>query len=214
MMKKQTIFRELFLLILTALPIIYLLINWSNLPAQIPIHFGSNGEPNGYGSKMFFLFFPLGIYLVMVLQPLIDPRKRNYEIFSDTYFKLRVILSLFFGIVDTIIIYNLLHSIEKMGLLLPSMVLLLFTMFGNYLGNVRPNYFIGIKCPWTLNSDVVWIRTNKLAGKLWFWGGLAGLVALFIIKDFKLVLIPVLFVTVIIPVVYAYIIHQKIQKQL
>jgi len=212
-MKKPTIFRELFLLILTVLPIIYLLINWNNLPNQIPIHFGSNGVPNGYGSKMFLLFFPLGIYFVMILQPLIDPRRSSFEIFSDTYYKLRVIISFFLGIVDTIIIYNILHGIEKMGLLLPSVVLLLFTLFGNYLGNVRPNYFIGIKCPWTLNSDEVWIRTHKLAGKLWFWGGLAGLAALFIIKDTKLVLIPVLFVTVIIPVVYAYIIHQKIQKQ-
>lgn len=213
MMKKQTIFKELFLLILTALPIIYLLINWRNLPDQIPIHFGSNSEPNGYGSKMFFLLFPPGIYFALILQPLIDPRRSNFEIFSDTYFKLRILISLFLGIVDTIIIYNILHGIEKMGLLLPSMGLLLFTLFGNYLGNVRPNYFIGIKCPWTLNSDEVWIRTHKLAGKLWFWSGLIGIAALFIIKDPKLVLIPVLFITITIPVIYAYIIHQKIQKQ-
>jgi len=212
-MKSKTIYRELFLIILTILPIVYLLINWSNLPEKLPIHFGYNGEPNGYGSKLFLLFFPPGIYFLMILQPLIDPRRSNFEIFSDTYYKLRVILSLFIGIVDTIVIYNVLHDIEKMGLLLPSMVLLLFTLFGNYLGNIRPNYFIGIKCPWTLNSEEVWIRTHKLAGKLWFWSGLAGLAALLMIKDTKLVLIPVLFVTVIIPVVYAYIIHQKIQKQ-
>jgi len=212
-MKSKTIYKELFLIILTILPVVYLLVNWNNLPDQLPIHFGSNGEPIGYGSRMFFLFFPIGIYFAMILQPLIDPRRSNFEIFSDTYFKLRVILSLFFGIVDTIIIYNILHGIEKLGLLLPSAVLLLFTLFGNYLGNVRPNYFIGIKCPWTLNSDEVWIRTHKLAGKLWFWSGLAGLAALFVVKDPKLVLIPVLLVIVIIPVVYSYVIHQKIQKQ-
>lgn len=212
-MKSKTIYRELFLIILTILPIVYMLINWSNLPDQLPTHFDLKGEANGYGSKLVFIYLPLGLYLLLLVLPLIDPRKRNYEIFSDTYFKLRVILSLFIGIVDTIIIYNILHGVEKMGLLLPSVVLLLFTLFGNYLGNVRPNYFIGIKCPWTLNSDEVWIRTHKLAGKLWFWSGVVGLAALFIIKDPKLVLIPVLCITVIIPVVYAYIIHQKIQNQ-
>lgn len=212
-MKKQTIFRELFLLILTALPIIYLFINWSNLPDQIPIHFGSNGEPNGYGSKMFFLFFPLGIYFLMILQPLIDPRRSNFEIFSDTYFKLRVILSLFLGIVDTIIVFNILHNIENMGLLLPSAVLLLFTLLGNYLGNVRPNYFIGIKCPWTLNNDVVWIRTHKLAGKLWFWGGLIGIAVLFVFKNPTMVLVPILLIITVIPVIYSYIIYQKIANQ-
>jgi uncharacterized membrane protein len=212
-MKSKTIYRELFLIILTILPIVYLLINWSRLPDQVPIHFDLGGDPNGYGSKLIYIFLPIGIYLLMLVLPYIDPRKSNYDIFSDTYFKLRLVLSLFLGIVDTIIIYNTLHGIGKMGSLLPSVILLLFTLIGNYLGNVRPNYFIGIKCPWTLNSDEVWIRTHKLAGKLWFWVGLAGLVLLFIIKDSQMVLIPVILVITIIPVVYSYIIYQKITKK-
>jgi len=143
-MKNQTISRELFLIILTALPIIYLIINWSSLPDRLPIHFDGNGDPNGYGSKLVFILLPPGLYLLMLVLPLIDPRKSNYEIFGSTYFKLRIVLCVFIGIINTVIIYNVLHGVEKMGLFVPISVLLLFTLIGNYMGNFRPNYFVGI----------------------------------------------------------------------
>ena len=135
-MKNHTILKELFLFLLAALPVIYLLINWSALPDQMPIHFELNGEPNGYGSKMTYIFLPLGIYLLMLVLPYIDPRKNNYEIFSDTYFKLRLILGLFFGVLDSVITYNQLHGTEKLWLFLPILPFLLFTLIGNYMGTI------------------------------------------------------------------------------
>lgn len=212
-MKNQTIRRELLLILLTAIPIAYLLFNWRFPSDQMPIHFDLNGEPNGYGSRLVFLFLPLGLYLLMLVLPFIDPKKSNYEIFSDTFFKLRIILSVFIGIIDSVIIYNVLHGIEKMGLLIPILVMLIFTLLGNYMGNIRPNYFVGIKVPWTLNNDVVWIRTHKLAGKLWFCGGLIGIAALFVFKNPTMVMVPLLLIITIVPIVYSYIIYQKITNQ-
>lgn len=212
-MKIQKIGRELLLILLTVIPIAYLLFNWSLLPDQMPTHFGFNGEPNGYGSRIVFLFLPLGLYLLMLILPLIDPKKHNYEIFSDTYFKLRIILSVFIGIIDSLIIYNVLHRIEKMGLLIPILIMLIFTLLGNYMGNIRPNYFVGIKVPWTLNNDVVWIRTHKLAGKLWFWGGLIGIAALFVFNNPTMVMVPLMLIITVVPIVYSYIIYQKIANQ-
>ena len=212
-MKKQTILNELIILLIAILPVIYLLINWKLLPDQMPIHFELNGQPNGYGSKSVFIYLPLGTYLLMVILPFIDPRKSNYEVFSSTYFKLRVILGLFIGVLDSIIIYNQLHGIEKLGLFVPISVFLLFTLLGNYLGTVRPNYFVGIKVPWTLNSDEVWIRTHKFAGKLWFWGGITGVASLLVIKDPFFVLIPIILIIVVVPIIYSYIIYQKIANR-
>ena len=212
-MKNQTIFRELFLILLTALPILYLLFNWSILPDQLPIHFDFDGEPNGYGSRLVFVILPVGLYLLMLILPYIDPRKNNYEIFGSTYFKLRIVLTVFIGIIDTVIINNVLNGVEKMGLLLPVSVLLLFTLLGNYMGNFRPNYFVGIKVPWTLNNDEVWTRTHKLAGKLWFWGGLIGIAVMFIVKKPVVVMLPIILIITIIPIVYSYIIYQRIANQ-
>jgi uncharacterized membrane protein len=212
-MKNQTILRELLLIFLTIIPIAYLLFSWGTLPEQMPIHFDLQGEPNGYGSKMVFIFLPLGLYLLMLVLPFIDPRKSNYEIFSDTYYKLRIILTVFIGTIDTVIIYNSLHGIGKMGLFIPVLIMLIFTLLGNYMGNIRPNYFVGIKVPWTLNNDVVWMRTHKLAGKLWFWGGLIGIVTLFLVKNSTFVMLPIILIIIVVPIVYSYIIYQKITNQ-
>ena len=211
-MKNKTILRELFLLLLAIIPVAYLLINWSSLPDQMPIHFELNGDPNDYGSKSIFIYLPLGIYLLMFVLPFIDPRKSNYNVFSGTYFKLRIILGLFIGILDSVIVYNQLHGSVKLGLFIPISIFLLFTLIGNYMGTIRPNYFVGIKVPWTLNNDEVWNRTHKMAGKLWFWGGIAGVAALLVIKDPYFVLIPILLIIVIVPMVYSYFIYQKIVK--
>jgi uncharacterized membrane protein len=211
-MKNQTIRRELLLILLAIIPILFLLINWRNLPDRMPIHFNMDGEPNGYGSKLVFILLPLGTYFLMLALPFIDPRKSNYEIFSETYFKLRIVLGLFIGLINTAIIYNVLHNVEKMGLFVPISVFLLFTLIGNYMGTVRQNYFIGIKVPWTLNSEEVWTRTHKMAGKLWFWSGIVGVASLFVVKDPNLVMIPVLLLIIVVPVIYSYIIYQKITK--
>ena len=211
-MKKQTLIRELFLFLLAALPVLYLLFNWNLVPDKVPIHFELNGDPNDHGSKLIYVFLPLGIYFLMLILPMIDPRKSNYEIFSLTYYKLRIILGLFFGLIDTIIIYNVLHGSEKLGLFVPIFAFLLLTLLGNYMGTVRQNYFIGIKVPWTLNNAEVWTRTHRMAGKLWFWGGITGVGALLIIKDPFYVLLPILGILIIVPIIYSYLIYQKIDK--
>ena len=212
-MNIKQIIREIILLILTILPICYLLLNWSALPEKMPTHFDFNGEPNGYGSKTIYIYLQLGIYLLMLLLPIIDPRRKNYELFDDTYYKLRVILSLLFGAITFTVVFNVLHGTDNMGLILPLIIYLLFTLMGNYLGTVRPNYFVGIKVPWTLNSDVVWMRTHKFAGKLWFWGGLAGIASWLVVKQNTIIMIVIASILVVVPIAYSYIIYQKLAKQ-
>jgi len=52
------------LVVLTILPIIY----FNKLPERIPIHFGFNGEPDGFGSKIFILVIPfVGILLFTMM---------------------------------------------------------------------------------------------------------------------------------------------------
>ena len=105
------------------------------------------------------------------------------------------------------------HGAEKLWLFMPILPFLLFTLVGNYMGNIRPNYFGGIKVPWNLNSDEVWTRTHKMAGKLWFWGGITGIAGTLFIKDTFFVLIPILLIIIVAPIVYSYFIYQQIEKK-
>jgi uncharacterized membrane protein len=208
-MKRDKLVQELVIIVFTLLPIIYLVVNWNILPESMPIHFDAHGDPNGYGSRMVYVWMPVGLYFLMLLLPRIDPRKANYKVFEGSYYKLRLILALFIGLINAGVIWGVVNNSNAIHKFLPASIFLMFMLIGNYMGNFRPNYFVGIKVPWTLNSDEVWIRTHKLAGKLWFWGGLAGIVLYFITERLDWVIIPLTILLVLVPMVYSYIIYQK-----
>lgn len=66
------------------------------------------------------------------------------------------------------------HPGPRFGMALVSGIL---TLMGAMLGKTIPNALIGVRTPWTFGSRLAWDKANRLAGRLYFWGGLAGLVA-------------------------------------
>lgn len=49
---------------------------------------------------------------------------------------------------------------------------LLFAALGALLGRVSPNPWVGVRTPWAYKSRTAWDRSNRLAGRLWFFGGI------------------------------------------
>ena len=91
---------------------------------------------------------------------------------------------------------------------------LLFAFLGNYFKTIKPNYFIGIRTPWTLENEEVWRKTHLLGGKMWFVGGL--IMALTFVLPESLSLYVFLGITAIIsviPIVYSYLEFKKIKNQ-
>jgi len=200
-------------LILTILlaPFIYLSLVWDQLPPALPIHWNLAGEVDNQGPRYLLPLLNIGIYFLLLLIPRIDPRKANYRLFASTYYKLRLILVLFFSTLSTLIItkaQGFAINLDKMVLVC---VILLLTTMGNYMTTLRPNWFIGIRLPWTLQSDIVWRKTHYLGGKLWFWLGLALLIVSFFLPNALMskLLFGAVIIMAVIPVVYAYIIYYK-----
>ena len=48
---------------------------------------------------------------------------------------------------------------------------MLFIVLGNFLGKIRPNWFVGVRTPWTLSSKLSWDKTHRLAGWLFMLMG-------------------------------------------
>ena len=48
--------------------------------------------------------------------------------------------------------------------LVPALVGALFVVIGNVMPRMRPNWWFGVRTPWTLSNDRVWARTHRLAG--------------------------------------------------
>jgi len=69
------------------------------------------------------------------------------------------------------------------GRVMTACLLVFFAILGNYLGTMRPNYFVGLRTPWTLESAATWRATHRLGGQLMFFGALFLLVLDFFLSQ-------------------------------
>lgn len=208
---------EASLLAIAIAPLLFLAAIWNSLPEQVPMHWGADGQINRWGSKWSVWMLPvivsLPVYLLLKYAPKIDP-KRNFEAMSDSYRKLRFIL----GIALSAIVCQLIYSTWKvapMSNLLLLIIAALIAAIGNYLGTVKPNYFIGIRTPWTLENAENWRKTHRFASKSMFLGGIVAILAiLFLPKKWVLPAFMGLVLTgSLLPVVYSFFIYQKGRNQ-
>jgi uncharacterized membrane protein len=52
------------------------------------------------------------------------------------------------------------------------LVCLFYVYLGNLFTTLKPNYFVGIRTPWTLENETVWRKTHHFGGRVWVAGGL------------------------------------------
>jgi uncharacterized membrane protein len=149
---------------------------YPRLPARIPTHWNIHGEPSGYSSRLLgVLLMPLMILVltgVAQVLPRIDPRRANYAKFIGVYWLMINYIVLFMAVIHCAMLANALGApvnLTKVGL---AGVGLLLALLGNYLRRVEPNWFLGIRTPWTLSSDTVWRETHRVGGWVFVVGGL------------------------------------------
>ena len=176
-MKNINFKRELIFLPMLLAPIIYIIYVWPLLPDQIAIHFDLHGTPNGWGSRWTIFIMPvltIGIYGLILFLPQIDPKRMNNPEFSSLFYKIRLTVVLFMSVMAVFATQAAIDGSMSTGLshYIPVGVFLLLALLGNFMINIKPNWFIGIRTPWTLSSDNVWRRTHQLFGRVWFYGGL------------------------------------------
>ena len=166
--------------ILIAVALAASLWTWPRLPDTLPTHWDSSGRVDGTSSKPFALFLipSIAAALAVALQllPRIDPRQANYEKFRSSY-DLMVTLT-----VATLVAIHLATIASALGWPIPvtkivaASVGVLLVAVGNVLPRARPNFFFGIRTPWTLSSDSVWMRTHRVGGYALVAGGLLQIV--------------------------------------
>ncbi|MED3820781.1 SdpI family protein [Priestia megaterium] len=206
--------KHVFPLGITLLTLVAWLIALPHLPATMPIHWGANGEADGFATKINAMILTVGImvliYFVIAFVPRIDPRKENYKYFSKTYnILLNAVLLLFFFVNMSTILQGLGYNVP-MSYIAPIMAGLVFIIIGNYLQRVRSNYFMGIRTPWTLSNENVWKKTHRLSGKIFFIGGLLILISAFLPDGYKSVIMwGSIVLCVAIPYLYSYVAYKK-----
>ena len=83
----------------------------------------------------------------------------------------------------------------------------LLIVMGNYLPKTKRNYTVGIKLPWTLNSDENWRKTHRLGGYTFILGGLFFLISPFVENQYLiLITIAIIF---FIPMIYSFYLYKN-----
>ena len=203
---------------LMAAPLIYLAIVWKSLPEKVAMHFNLKGEADRLGSRnelittiIIMTVVNMIVYLLLTNIWRIDPKKNaaeNRNRIATIGFATVVLLSA----VMCMIIYSASRgNISFSAGLIFSGVGLFFAILGNYLPNMKPNYFAGFRLPWTLENEDNWRKTHQLAGKLWFAGGLfLAAICLFLPSTIAIIVFFTIMVTItLIPWVYSYQLFRK-----
>ena len=195
--------------IIILLPILAGLILWNQLPEQMPIHWNANGEVDGWSGKPFTVFglpvIMLAIQWLCVLGTGADPKKANHA--GKVVRLVFWIIPLLSVVLHTVTYATALGKEVRMEMVMPVILGLVFTVVGNYLPKCKQNYTIGIKIPWTLNSEENWNKTHRFAGKLWMVCGIAILFTGFF--GGFVIFFGVALVMVLAPFIYSYILYKK-----
>ena len=154
---------------------------YTRLPAQLPVHWDLHGRVNRYGSRAegasFLPCMMLGMWVLLRFLPSIDPRRANFAKFADTYDLLVNSVVALFAVMQVALLGTALGWPIAMDHVVPVLIGLQFVILGNALPRARPNWWFGIRTPWTLSNDRVWARTHRVGGYLLAGAGVVLIVA-------------------------------------
>lgn len=189
---------------------------YPQLPPTVATHWSLRGTPDGFSSRGWAVaIIPLVILLMTGLfnvLPKLDPRRENYAKFLGTYWLIANAVIVFMLIAHGMIIATGLGYSVKIDRLMPIGVGVLFIILGNYLTRVEPNWFVGIRTPWTLSSDTVWRKTHRTGGWLMVLGGFVVAACAFLPHGaFLPLFVTAIVIMAVIPIVQSYVLWKREQ---
>ncbi|MBN2102118.1 MAG: SdpI family protein [Candidatus Aenigmarchaeota archaeon] len=200
-------------LILVILSFIMGLAFYPILPEDVPSHWNVRGEVDGYLPKFWGAFlFPIvtvGLFLLFALIPHIDPKKTNIEKMEKYYGGIVVLtMGFLFYIYILTIVWALGARIGMNIMIMPAMGILFYAL-GAIMHNLKSNWFVGIRTPWTLSSESVWKKTHALGGKVFKISGILAVASILFGNYALFVFIVPLLIGVGYTFVYSYLEYQK-----
>lgn len=210
--------KEWLALLLLLIPTVLTLLFWNQLPEQIAIHWNLQEKTNGYQSKIAFLLSTFGIniflYLLLLIVPHIDPKPRAKQVVKPLR-AIRIAAMAFTAFVLGGIVLKAAGYTIDIILVSNLATILLYLVIGNLMSKFPPNYFAGVRTPWTLEYPEVWRQVHFFASKLWVAGALILLLFVFRLKNSTYIVLffSVTAVLVFVPIIHSYLLYRKLKQQ-
>jgi uncharacterized membrane protein len=189
-----------------------------DLPARVVTHWNIHGEPDASVPRAdalpYFLALPCVMVLMIILArvlPWLSPRQFGVDRFRGVFDYVMALVVTLFGYFHAVILWGSLDPNIALVQWFLAGLFLFFALIGNVLGQVRRNFWMGVRTPWTLASETVWDRTHRLTAWLWVAFGLAAFVAVLAGVNL-LVCAGALLVVIVVPVVYSLVLYKRLEK--
>lgn len=194
--------------------LLFTLAIWSLLPERIPTHWNLRGEVDGWSPRwpgaLLIPGLSLGLWLLLPVLRKVDPRRAHYERFEETFFLLVNVIVLYMAVLHVLAMGAALGWDVDMSRAMMAMLGVTFMAIGNFLPRVRSNWWMGVRTPWTLDSEKVWRETHRLAGWTFVAGGAVAVIATLLPHPARM---PLAFAGLVaagtIPVVWSYVLWRR-----
>lgn len=205
------------IVVIILLSVIGIAMVYPSLPEEIPGHWNTAGEVDRYDHKSSIWItglLPLGIYMLMVFLPKLDPKRTAYLKHEKAYTIAQWTIVLLLIYVQWIVIAAGLGYGIDIGIAIRLALGIVFILLGNYMGQIRHNYFFGIRTPWTLASEQVWKKTHRVGGYGFVAVGVISILTAFVKGTAAFVItIGSLGIMVSTTCVYSYLAYRKATKE-
>ncbi len=194
---------------------------YDRLPDRLPIHWNIEGEADGWVNKENGLWaFLLGpgvmaaMVLLTVVLPWVSPRGFDPDRFRGTWDYFMMLVVVLFAYLSGLILYAMMQpqNLFDLGRWMVAGIFLFFVLMGNVLGQVRRNFWMGVRTPWTLASDNVWNQTHRVNAWLFVGTGLIGAIAVIAGVPMAWCFVAFILVIVTVPIGYSFVLYKRLEK--
>ena len=192
------------------------LLAYPYMPDPVPSHWNAAGTVDGELPKFWGLVIVptlmIGFTALLAVLPRIDPLRKNYEKFRNYYEGFILVFAAFLSFIQLQIILWGMGTQVSPNLTMPVMIGILFICIGFLTEHTEPNWFVGIRTPWTLSSETVWKKTHDRGGTLFKLAGMVSMIgAIAGVDAWLFIIVPALAVAAY-TVVYSYVEFERERK--
>ena len=146
------------------------------LPADavLAIHWNIDGVADGFAGREALLIVPVTTVVVgglLWLAVRFDPKRANIARSADALGLVVMALALLVAVTQSAIINSGFGEAARLDHAVPVVAGAFFAILGNAMPNIRQNYTIGVRLPWTIESEAAWDAAHRFIGGIWILVG-------------------------------------------
>lgn len=142
--------------------------------AQLAIHWNVDGIADGFAGREALLLLPAIFGLTALLTALairFDPKRDNIVRSAEAIGYVGMGLVLLFAVTQSAIINSGYGEAARLDHAVPVVLGALFVLLGYTAPQIKQNYTIGVRLPWTLESVAAWDAAHVTVGRAWIVTG-------------------------------------------